>query len=224
MLRLYDETESERHFSHAGNMLLALDEGEERVVDAAMAVLDEMCTSSGALASGVGPVEEWLARRNDVSSLGALLESGVVLDTIEVAARWSVLEELRQDVVAALRGVEGMLTATCHESHAYPDGACLYFTFAGRGTDPGDDVSAERFYTAAWDTALALVSEHGGSLSHHHGVGIVRAPYLRRSLGEGVTVLEQLKRAIDPGGIFNPGKLGDPSPVALRSAGDGARR
>ena len=48
----------------------------------------------------------------------------------------------------------------------------------------------------------------GGVLSHHHGAGLARAPYMRAALGSGFTVLERVKAALDPQGLLNPGKLG----------------
>jgi alkyldihydroxyacetonephosphate synthase len=56
------------------------------------------------------------------------------------------------------------------------------------------------------------VLERGGALSHHHGVGINRARFVRDALGDGLDVLAAVKRTLDPNGILNPGKLGLPSP------------
>jgi alkyldihydroxyacetonephosphate synthase len=53
---------------------------------------------------------------------------------------------------------------------------------------------------------------NGGSLSHHHGVGINRGRFLGEALGSAFDVLAATKQALDPGGILNPGKLGLPSP------------
>ena len=55
-------------------------------------------------------------------------------------------------------------------------------------------------------------SASGGNLSHHHGVGINRARFVREALGPAFDVLVALKTALDPRGILNPGKLGLPSP------------
>jgi hypothetical protein len=52
---------------------------------------------------------------------------------------------------------------------------------------------------------------HRGSISHHHGIGLVRSGYLKEALGQGFEVLVALKAALDPGGILNPGKLGLPT-------------
>ena len=53
----------------------------------------------------------------------------------------------------------------------------------------------------------------GAAISHHHGVGINRAPYIRQALGaEAFATLAAVKSALDPRGILNPGGLGLPSP------------
>ena len=49
--------------------------------------------------------------------------------------------------------------------------------------------------------------EHGGNLSHHHGVGLNRARFIRQALGPAFDVLVAVKEALDPQGILNPGKL-----------------
>ena len=105
---------------------------------ATLAVVDEECAAGGeAGAAPAAPlddalVERWLSHRNDVSALAPLWRGGVVVDTVEVAGRWSTLAGLADEVVADLTGMEGTLVASVHQSHAYLDGACLYFTFAGR--------------------------------------------------------------------------------------------
>jgi alkyldihydroxyacetonephosphate synthase len=98
--------------------------------------------------------------------------------------------------------------ATCHLSHSYADGACLYFTFAA--TPPPDEVEAT--YVALWDAGQRAVLASGGNLSHHHGVGVNRGRFVREALGPAFAVLAALKQSLDPTGILNPGKLGLPSP------------
>ncbi len=64
------------------------------------------------------------------------------------------------------------------------------------------------WYRAAWDAANAVVIKHGATLSHHHGVGLLRAPYMADSLGSSFQVLTAVKRALDPDNLLNPLKLG----------------
>jgi hypothetical protein len=99
--------------------------------------------------------------------------------------------------------------ASCHLSHSYLDGACLYFTFAA--TPPPDEI--ESTYVALWDAGQRAVLAGGGNLSHHHGVGstgVASSP--RRSARPTTCLVAQ--GALDPNGILNPGKLG--LPIAVR--------
>jgi alkyldihydroxyacetonephosphate synthase len=150
-----------------------------------------------------------------------LWRAGIVVDTVEVSARWSALPGLYRSVLDALGGMEGTLAASSHQSHAYTDGACLYFTFAGRSPsaeDPGsgDDPEArawiDQYYRRAWDEVTRATMAAGGAISHHHGVGINRSRFLPSALGAGFGVLAAVKQALDPKGILNPGKLGLDSP------------
>jgi len=131
VLRLYDETESGRSFDQGTtNVLIVLDEGDPGLVDATLAVVDQESAAADRLEGNL--VDRWMEQRNDVSALAPLWRHGIVVDTVEVSARWSVLPGLYRSVLDALNSVDGTLAASSHQSHAYTDGACLYFTFAGR--------------------------------------------------------------------------------------------
>jgi alkyldihydroxyacetonephosphate synthase len=211
VLRLYDATEAKRSFDGLDtNLLIALDEGDGHIVDGAMAVLSEECHAGEPL--DVGLVEHWFTHRNDMSLLESVIRAGIVVDTIEVSAPWDVLAAIYEAALAALQEIPGTIAASAHQSHAYLDSACLYFTFAGLGPDPADDAWAEAFYRRCWQAVLGATSLHGGSISHHHGIGLIRGQYLPDALGAGFDVLRKLKTALDPRGILNPGKLGLPSP------------
>jgi alkyldihydroxyacetonephosphate synthase len=212
VLRLYDEAESVRNFEHAGtNVLIVLDETDPGLLAATLAIVDDECTTAGAVALDVALVERWLTHRNDVSALAPLWRAGIVVDTAEISGSWSVLPDLFDDVVTTLSAIDGTLAASAHQSHAYTDGACLYFTFAGRGPE-GDDAWRERYYREAWDAVTNATLTHGAAISHHHGIGLNRSRFLPRALGSGFDVLVGLKQTLDPVGILNPGKLGLPSP------------
>jgi alkyldihydroxyacetonephosphate synthase len=114
-----------------------------------------------------GLVERWMSHRNDVSALAPLYRAGIVVDTIEIAARWSALPLLYDACVGALQAIEGTLAASAHQSHAYGDGACLYFTFAGHARRPETaDADAHRHGGGdAWAEQLlpgGLDGGHGG--------------------------------------------------------------
>jgi alkyldihydroxyacetonephosphate synthase len=127
---------------------------------------------------------------------------------MEIAAPWSTLDTIVDEVRSELLTIPHARAATCHLSHSYLDGACLYFTFAA--TPPPEEVEAT--YVALWDAGQRAVLATGGNLSHHHGVGLNRGRFAAEALGASHDVLAAVKAALDPTGILNPGKLGLPSP------------
>lgn len=201
VLRLYDATESRRSFDATGCVLIVLEEGDGALVEAVMAIVTDECRTG----ENIGPahVERWLEHRNDVSALAPLWNQGLVVDTIEVGGPWSVLDVMNDHVHEVLGALPEIIVVSTHQSHAYSDGACLYFTFAAKAE--GDSTS---LYRRIWDMATAAVLEDGGSLSHHHGVGRNRARFVPAALGSGFPVLESLKSTLDPRNILNPGVLG----------------
>ena len=59
-----------------------------------------------------------------------------------------------------------------------------------------------------------LVLEFGGALSGEHGDGLVRSPFMEKMFGSVLYgAFREVKRAFDPQGIFNPGKIVDAPPV-----------
>ncbi|HWO61913.1 MAG TPA: FAD-binding oxidoreductase [Umezawaea sp.] len=158
----------------------------------------------GAVRLGTAMGEAWRhGRFNGPRQRDVLLDVGVCVETLETATHWSRLTELRAAVRDALGDALGQAVVMCHLSHAYETGASLYFTvLAPRdGHDP----------VGQWTVAKAAASEAIaglGTISHHHAVGVDHAPYLEAEIGGlGVEVLAAVKRALDPTGVLNPGKL-----------------
>jgi alkyldihydroxyacetonephosphate synthase len=137
----------------------------------------------------------------------ALLDAGVMVETLETVAFWSALPDLYERVGSALReSLTAQGTAPlvlCHISHVYPSGASLYFTVAcAQLQDP----------VAQWRRAKAAASEAifaaGGSITHHHGIGTDHVRWYEREIGElAINALAAVKRELDPNGILNPGVL-----------------
>jgi alkyldihydroxyacetonephosphate synthase len=167
---------------------------------------------------GAGPAERWFEHRYAVSYRQApVFAHGAFVDTFEVAAPWSRLGALYEGVRRALAEHAFVMA---HFSHAYPDGCCIYFSFAGVGRSGGLagrllgrraadwwDEACEEVYDRSWRAALAAAVEAGGTIAHHHGVGRSKAPRLEDEVGAGVDIVRGLMRAMDPDGILNPGNL-----------------
>ena len=215
VLRLYDPTEAGRTFSLPDQaILIVLDEGDPELVGAVGAIVAEECR--GAEPGDPALVAQWLAHRNQIPPLESIARSGIIADTIEIAGSWTALPAIYESCIGALGAIDGTLLASAHQSHAYVDGACLYFTFAGHPpADGGSGTTAnagDTYYRRAWDAVMSVTLSHGGALSHHHGIGINRGRHLASALGPAFEVLDRVKSALDPQRILNPGKLGLSSP------------
>jgi alkyldihydroxyacetonephosphate synthase len=197
-----------------GALLVAIFEGTEDSSARGMEETRRIAKAMRGTWEGEGHARSWLQRRYAVSYRQApVFANGSFVDTFEVAARWSDLGRLYEGVRRAL-GEHVFVMA--HFSHAYPDGCCIYFSFAGTaGEEAGggqraaagwEEASVAR-YDRAWKAALAAAVDAGGTLAHHHGVGRSKAPRLPAELGEGIGVVRALMRAFDPAGILNPGNL-----------------
>jgi glycolate oxidase len=70
--------------------------------------------------------------------------------------------------------------------------------------DRGEKESMEKAMEEIFSSALSL----GGTLSGEHGIGVAKARYLEREVGEaGLEVMKAIKKAFDPNNILNPGKI-----------------
>jgi alkyldihydroxyacetonephosphate synthase len=183
-------------------MLVLVWEDDAAIADAEVAEAERLCTEAGGRAEGEEPARRWLARRHSVSyRQSPMYAMGAFVDTMEVASPWSRLLPMYH---AVHRALSPYVFVMAHFSHAYPDGASIYFTFAGAARD--DDAALAK-YDAAWRAALVAVVDAGGTLSHHHGVGRSKAPAMRREQGAAIDVVRALKSVLDPRGILNPGAL-----------------
>lgn len=210
VVRLYDEVEAAHHFADvpavAGRpMLVVLCEGDRRLAELEAEGFAG-AVGPDALATGAGPVEHWLETRFDVSLSSYLIRAGGLFETIEVSSLWRDALPLYEAMKRAIQAVPGTMLVSGHWSHAYPEGVCLYLTVAAMPA--GGPGAHDEYYKALWDAAMAACLENGGTISHHHGVGLVRARYLPAELGPGYEWLKRLKAAADPKGLLNPGKMG----------------
>ncbi len=221
VIRGYDETDAQLSFGtlgHPGGCVglagfPARLPGLQARKQAAAAALTQAGTS-GELGAGYGE-HRWEHRNDAVQTYASIMGperafgSGVIVDTMEVAGLWSAVPRLYDGIRGAL-GAHAQAVG-CHLSHLYPSGSSLYFTFLISGADDHD---AESRYRLAWTEAARSCAAAGGTITHHHGVGRLKAGFLTGELGEtGAGVLTRIKTALDPAGILNPRGL---NPGALR--------
>jgi len=134
-----------------------------------------------------------------------LHDYGIIIDTLETSVSWNQLHNLHQGVRRFIKGRPKTICMT-HASHFYMTGTNLYFIFMGRF----ETLDSYRGFQRG---IIDRIEEHGGSLSHHHGIGRMMAPWMEHHVGvEQMAVLRALKAHFDPHHIMNPGNLGLNSP------------
>ncbi|MCL1594664.1 MAG: FAD-binding oxidoreductase [Actinomycetia bacterium] len=160
------------------------------------------CLDRGGRAVGPAAATEWFDKRFDVSALERGIERvDGIADTIEIAASWSDAEQVHSAVVEALSPLCDRVSG--HFSHVYPTGTSLYVVLF-LSADAGD---VENQYAEAWRVALEAALDAGASISHHHGIGLMRAGWMPAEPSTEVSILRDLKRLFDPQSLLNPGKL-----------------
>ena len=209
VIRIYDKVETRKWFhmikrakGKVGTIIIL--EGDSILVEAEKHIVEE--EFKDAIPTGEEPAKYWLEKRFDVKELSEFLPLGIVIDTIEVSVPWSKAVDLYNDVINAMRNVEGTLIAFAHASHFYPQGVCFYFIFGGI---PPKEKSPLDYYREIWNATMRATLRNGGSISHHHGIGRMRAMWIAEDLGKSIfTFLKKIKSAVDEKNIMNRGNMG----------------
>jgi glycolate oxidase len=74
-------------------------------------------------------------------------------------------------------------------------------------SDPRNKQEWEAIRKASKDL-IDLTLRLKGTLTAEHGTGMAKSPYIKMELGETLEVMKQIKKALDPNNILNPGKMG----------------
>jgi alkyldihydroxyacetonephosphate synthase len=125
-------------------------------------------------------------------------DDGQAFDYVHVSLPASRVLECRTRAlaIAAERGV-----------HVFETGLWVTPGLLSITMTAGDAPRAGAAMDACVDELLRAAQDAGGSMEYCHGAGLRLAHLMERELGAGLDVLRDLKRALDPNGIMNPGKL-----------------
>ncbi|PQM48054.1 hypothetical protein C1Y40_01728 [Mycobacterium talmoniae] len=191
-----------------GCLAITVFEGTAAHADARHAETRAVLAAHGGTSLGEDPARAWEHGRFSAPYLrDSLLAAGALCETLETATDWANVAALKAAVTEALTAALGAsgtpALVLCHISHVYPTGASLYFTVvAGQRGNPIEQWRAAK--TAASEAIMAA----GGTITHHHAVGVDHRPWMGAEIGDlGVQVLRAVKATLDPAGILNPGKL-----------------
>ena len=187
-------------------------EGSEKHVKLQRKLVGEIVSRHNGICIGSSPGEMYDQKKFDTPYIrDHLLAYGALADVSETSATWAVLPKLYDGVIEAAEKafaeleVQGWIM--CHLSHSAHGGACLYFTFAFKGSERTDVIEQYGFVKRAIQQAFI---DEGGTLSHHHTVGLAHAPWLEEDISKaGVTMIKALFDGVDPGHQLNPGKIVD---------------
>ena len=194
-----------------GALLLLRFEGDDECALHEAHHAQDICKAQGAFDLGAGPVRSWRRDRFHTPYLrDVLLDHGILVDTLETATEWNNVEALHghinSAVSQAIAATGSKALVLTHLSHVYRDGASLYVTFLARSAC-GRELEQ---WQQIKDAATECIMQHGGALSHHHGVGYEHAKWMEQENSPaGIEALRAVKRALDPQMIMNPAKLFD---------------
>ncbi len=195
------------HFVHAGlpmdaeAVLLVEVDGYREVVEREAVLVEQILQTEGSVEVKIAKNDQerdllWLARRSALPALAQKRPTTVLEDA-------TVPRSKIPDMLKAIRKIaekHRLLIAT--------------FGHAGDGnlhptilTDQRDEDEMKRVHLAVDEIFQAAISL-GGTLSGEHGIGIAKMKYLDWEFGEaGVAALRQIKEALDPNYLLNPGKI-----------------
>jgi len=215
LVRYYDEDEARHAMKDDGFGACVMFLGFEGAAGRAEyeAALDICAHHQGQLL-GAAPVEAWMGRRFDFSAVENILaKPGGVAETIEIVDFWDSIEGTYHALKKALAPLADEVLG--HFSHVYAQGTSLYMILIGSATDAR---SSEQRLREIWDVSMRICLERGAAVSHHHGVGLARLPYIADDLASAFGVNAIVKKALDPHNIMNRGKLGYAAQVETQGA------
>ncbi len=180
-------------------LFLGSSEGEKRFTANVKKQVKKICKKHGGMYISGLPTKMWEpGRYKDPYIREDLHDYGFLIDTLETGVRWDNLHNVHSEVRKFIKNRPGTICMT-HSSHFYPQGTNLYFIFIMKDNGVSDYISFQ-------EGVIDSIYKSGGSLSHHHGVGKMIAPWMEKHLGiEQMNVLRAVKKHFDPNNIMNPG-------------------
>lgn len=208
VVRFYNQTESELKFKSLGLklkgfLLIYCFEGNKGIVEAELKETRKINTDLNLQYIGEDLGVLWYKHRYDTKRIMEFnrMEGGIS-DAIEISVKWSNLENVYNSIDDYFTSQKIQIAS--HVSHVYHDGASIYNIFY---INEKDEKTAVQTFFKLWREVLKIAMENGASISHHHGIGIIKNEELKTELGYGYEVLHDLKKVVDPKYILNSGKL-----------------
>lgn len=180
-------------------MFLGWTEGEKGMCKNQAKMVRKVCRKYKAMPLGAFPVNGWeKGRFKDPYLRDSMQDFGIMTDTLECTVNWDNMPKVHEMVRAYCKSRPNTICTT-HMSHAYPQGANLYFIFITKMSELDDYLQYHR-------GILDHIQKSGAAISHHHGIGKMFAPWLEGQIGTNqMEIFKVLKNYFDPNNIMNPG-------------------
>jgi alkyldihydroxyacetonephosphate synthase len=212
VVRLYDEEATRLAFSPvvgeelAGVYTVLAFEGEAAAAQLEERRVLELAAAAGAEVLDPALGQRWWDRRYDFYHPPHQPELPAIWGTLDVVASYARIEAVYEALRTAVREPyrEVGLELRMHFSHWYAWGTMIY----GRFVVPDGGPDALALHDRIWEDGMTAALDAGAVMNDHHGVGIKLGPYMRRQHGAALDAMQQIKAALDPHDVMNPGKLG----------------
>lgn len=183
----------------AAVLLIETDGSEQEATEEAeliVRLLREVGAQNIRLAADAREAQElWKARKSISPAIAKIKPTKISEDATvprnRVAEMIERLGQIRQKY-----GIDLVIFGHAGDGNLHPNIAC-------DRSEPAEMEKVEKAIGEIFEAALEL----GGTLSGEHGIGILKAPYLRRELGPAYEVMRAIKKTLDPDNILNPGKI-----------------
>ncbi|WP_243669149.1 FAD-binding oxidoreductase [Vulcanisaeta sp. JCM 16161] len=173
----------------------------EDFVNIMSSVTNKLAIKYGATSVESGLVKRWrdVFARGYKSQLLMLAQSGLWVDTIDMATTWSRLVKLHNELVSRLGSIDGVYHVLSRITHLYLNGASLYSVIVFR--------QDEDLYWKIWREAFNVANGIGATISHHHDTGLLKRDFVKVEMGNQWGLLRSIKGLLDGNNIMNRGKL-----------------
>ena len=182
-------------------LLIETDGSDEQAVLQEAATAAQICEAQGARSVKVAPTPGernnlWKARRSISPALARKAPNKLGEDiTVPRSAIPEVVQRIRE--ISENYGLPIVIFGHAGDGNLHPN-----VLFDKR--DPEQWAKVEKMVAEIFAVSLAV----GGTLSGEHGVGLLKRPYLEQALGPvSLQLQKQIKQALDPLNILNPGKM-----------------
>ena len=138
-----------------------------------------------------------------------LTDFHIIGETMETTVPWSKIDEVCKAATETLfelhakHNVPGKPYISYRIPQIYHTGVCIYFML---GMSVKNISHSEDLFGNIEHAIRKVIMEHGGSISHHHGVGKLRKDFMDATLSDSsMELIKDMKSAHDPGNVFGIG-------------------